>query len=502
MNHAPLPRSAPGHGFTLRDAVAPNQPVSLTLVLRPKCARGELAAHLGRCGFQIDEAESDPTHLVVHGKAAGAGDAFGVELARFGHHHSHSGAVHLPEGLTGSVIQVLGLDTRPMARRSTNVDGAGQYTYRYTVPELTKRYAFPADFDGSGTRIAILVLGAGLRTEDLKVYFDHLKLPAPTVNLIEIGDATNAPAPKHALRSFLLYTGVGRRGAPGDPQQRSKVAAVAPTEDLLWTWEAAMDVQIAGAAAPGATIDVYLTTSDSRGIYEAVRKAAASGAAAISCSFGQAESTAEVAYRDAVERAFEDAGKAGATVCVGSGDSGSAPDGKSLDPFYPATSPHALACGGTRSDGSEAVWNEDDFGFIGATGGGYSKVFDRPDWQRAAGLMPGGKRAVPDVAANAAASTGCWLWVGGLNSVSMGTSAAAPLWAALCARLTQATGAPLGPLARRLYATDIAETMRAVTEGNNRWKTTRSEYCAGKGWDACTGLGAPNGAALLEALRK
>jgi kumamolisin len=105
----------------------------------------------------------------------------------------------------------------------------------------------------------------------------------------------------------------------------------------------------------------------------------------------------------------------------------------------------------------------------------------------------GGGRGVPDVAGNADPATGYEVLVDGRRSVIGGTSAVAPLWAALAARLTQALGTPLGLVQPRLYA--ASSSFRDITSGDN------GSYRAGLGWDACTGLGSPDGEALLAALR-
>jgi kumamolisin len=80
-----------------------------------------------------------------------------------------------------------------------------------------------------------------------------------------------------------------------------------------------------------------------------------------------------------------------------------------------------------------------------------------------------------------------------------GTSAVSPLWAALVARLVQATGRKLGLLQPLLYRATTAGTaapgFRDITSGNN------GAYPAGPGWDACTGLGVPDGVRLLEVLQ-
>jgi kumamolisin len=110
-----------------------------------------------------------------------------------------------------------------------------------------------------------------------------------------------------------------------------------------------------------------------------------------------------------------------------------------------------------------------------------------------------GGRGVPDVAGNADPVTGYQIYQGGQAQVVGGTSAVAPLWSALIARLAQATGKRFGLTQPLLYAgvspgTDVPG-FRDITSGNN------GAYVAGPGWDSCTGLGVPDGTALLSRLQ-
>ena len=131
--------------------------------------------------------------------------------------------------------------------------------------------------------------------------------------------------------------------------------------------------------------------------------------------------------------------------------------------------------------------------------GGVSDVFARPSWQADAGV-PAQGRGVPDVAADADPRTGYQVLVDGSRLVIGGTSAVAPLWAALVARLAQATGRRLGLVNTALYA-DVtagapAAGLRDIVSGDN------GAYSAGPGWDACTGLGVPESTALLARLSR
>jgi kumamolisin len=89
--------------------------------------------------------------------------------------------------------------------------------------------------------------------------------------------------------------------------------------------------------------------------------------------------------------------------------------------------------------------------------------------------------------------------VDGTDTVIGGTSAVSPLWAALVCRLAEALGEPPGLLQPLLYAGvpagATAPGFRDITSGSN------GAYRAAPGWDPCTGLGVPDGEALVERLR-
>jgi kumamolisin len=107
-------------------------------------------------------------------------------------------------------------------------------------------------------------------------------------------------------------------------------------------------------------------------------------------------------------------------------------------------------------------------------------------------------RGVPDVAGNADPQTGYQIMADGQMQVVGGTSAVAPLWAALIARLAQATGQRFGLIQPALY--DGIDPGTGVPGFNDIVFGNNGAYNAGPGWDACTGLGSPNGPALLGRL--
>jgi kumamolisin len=103
-------------------------------------------------------------------------------------------------------------------------------------------------------------------------------------------------------------------------------------------------------------------------------------------------------------------------------------------------------------------------------------------------------RGVPDVSGNADPHTG-WLVGDGVNDRPFGgTSAVAPLWAALVAQLNQHLGGRAGFLNPLLYEPLDRAVYNDVPRGGN------GAYRARRGrWDAC-GHGTLRGRALLEAL--
>jgi len=269
-----------------------------------------------------------------------------------------------------------------------------------------------------------------------------------------------------------------------------------------------MDIEVAGAIAPGAEIVVYFAPNSAAGFVDALTTAvhdATNKPSVISISWGSPEAGWAAQARNALNEALQSAASMGITVCVASGDSGSddgvGDGGNHVD--FPASSPYALACGGTRLAASkgritdEVVWNGGAAG--GVSGGGVSDVFALPPWQTGLHLADSnggaavlGRRGVPDVAGNADPETGYEVLVDGNRVVVGGTSAVAPLWAGLIARINAARTSPAGFINTRLYGTPSA--LNDITQGDN------GAFAAGPGWDACSGLGSPNGKKVAGAL--
>ena len=276
--------------------------------------------------------------------------------------------------------------------------------------------------------------------------------------------------------------------------------------------EVMLDIEVAGSIAPGANIAVYFAPNTDQGFIDAITDAVHDTTrkpSVVSISWGGSEDSWTQQSQTAMNAALQDAATLGVTVTVAAGDNGSTDgvgDGN-LHVDFPASSPYVLACGGTTLQASgatissEVVWNE-IANNEGATGGGVSNIFALPAYQTSAGVPAQPQtgfvgRGVPDVAGDADPTTGYFILVDGQNEVVGGTSAVAPLWAALIALINQQTGTPVGFVNPALYG--LESSFRDITTGNND-DSNLGYYSAQPGWDPCTGLGSPNGAAILAGL--
>jgi kumamolisin len=411
--------------------------------------------------------------------------AFAVRLQRFAHaggfYRGRTGTIQIPSELQGIVEAVLGLDDRPQAQPHFRLRkppaapraGAAAAATSFTPTQIATLYGYPAG-TGQGECVALVELGGGFRQADLQTYFTGLGLSSVSVTAVAVDGAANAP------------TG----------------SADGPDGEVM------LDIEVVGAIAPAARIVAYFAPNTDAGFLDAVTTAihdTTHAPSVISISWGGAESTWTSQALTAMSSAFEAAAMMGITVCVASGDNGSsdgvAGGGNHVD--FPASSPFALACGGTslKASGqaieSETVWNDGSAG--GASGGGVSSFFATPAWQErlhatssTGAVVPLSMRGVPDVAGDADPETGYGVRIDGSDTVIGGTSAVAPLWAALIARLNQINGKPAGFVNPALYANPQA--LRDVTQGNN------GAYAATAGWDACTGLGTPDGTVLVTSI--
>ncbi len=461
---------------------------------------------LTRFGLTV-VSKSEATHSVqVSGPVSAMEKAFSVKLSRVRHdnrvYRGRVGHVHIPAELDGIVTGVFGLDTRPMIKHKrprhgkapSSLPPASSRTW-FIPQELADAYQFPAG-DGTGQTIAILEFAGQFLPDDLSSFLSLVGLSTATPNVV--------------VRNI-------------------QPIAQSDQDDPDAIGEVMLDIEIVAAVCPNATIVVLFSPWGEHGWIANIDAVVTDPAApsVVSISYGLAEGTDiwTQAAIDSINDALKGLANAGITVCVSSGDDGSddqVPDGLAhLD--FPAGSPYVLSVGGTqllKATGDEVLWFDGD-GLRrdggGSGGGGVSNFNPRPSWQNIsissvnAGSIHG--RIVPDVAANAAGSTGYLLFSPDSNDpsksvaqISGGTSAATPLWASLIARLQQA-GKTVGFLPPKLYQPSPttsgqpvgAVAFKDITSGDNASGTAKG-YPATVGFDAVTGWGTPTGNALLANL--
>jgi kumamolisin len=527
-----LPRSRRHHrhGTTILGRTEPHEICDITLVIRRQKPIPEPAADgspsvtiqelrtqhapadgdlkqvrdvLARHGLTILAINKSGATIKASGPASAMENLFHTRLFQATNgtqvYRGRAGDLFVPKELDGVVTAVLGLDTRPMVHKKrqrrpypiNELPAAGSRSW-FTPQELGLHYHFPAG-DGTGQTLALLELGGSYSATDMQAFLDITAPATPTPNIIT----------KYAQ--------------PLPPQ-------VATDPDMIG--EVMLDVEIAASLCPYATIVLYFANWSEQGWLDVLNAALddpENQARLFSVSWGMAEG-ADIwtqAAMDAVNDSLKAFAALGYTVCVAAGDDGS--DDQVGDGLahvnFPASSPYVLAVGGTMiGAGHETAWKEGSGVRAqggGATGGGVSQVFAVPEWQTIYAMPsvnPGAAagRCLPDVAADAGASSGYFSVANGQPGVDGGTSAATPLWAALLCLTNEALAGngSVGFLTPKLYQAN-ANTGTAmlgmnactdITAGNNI-SAAVGGYTAEPGYDLVTGWGVPYGQMLVQYLR-
>jgi kumamolisin len=491
----------------------------------PPMTPAEIADHYGRSaqeysamenyfvahGLRVVHAWTDRLALTVSGSSANVSSAFGTVLS-VGSWQNQSVvfpelAPVLPANIEAQVASVSGLTSGfskqslpflPSPRAAAPHSEAanpfqGRTTSTVTPQGARVAYGISALYNYTGSAqyannmgLVLLLWGRGYSPSDISTFFSNYfgsGYPVPTIRAYPV-DGASPPS----------------SSAVNDPSR----GALELTLDLEW----------AGSAAPGATLDaVYAPagTNASNGyspsdpqLEDALNTAVNNigGVRVISMSFGGSDGQ-DAAFQAAFSTSFAAAQKQGITLIAASGDnggvSGSLCSG-SVDPQFPASSPQVLSVGGTapilsenllgqvQGIESEPAWN--------LSGGGFSKAYATPSWQAVSGIRASGHRGIPDVAGPAAQN---FFYFNAREQLGQGTSFAAPLWAGIIAEMDALHGVPLGFLTPRLYS--IGGSPGPSGSGGGLVDITNGANCLGPatvGWDTATGWGSPRAVRLYQ----
>lgn len=472
-----------------------------------------VAAWLQSQGLAAPTGSRAHLNLFASGSAAAVARALGVTMARVasvdGEFTSAVSDPAVPADLAGVVLSVNGLqpEFRPhrvrASARALPADQVGNYVF-VTPDNIQAAYAMPAGLTGAGETIAV-VSQAPPALSDLTLFWNTVG-SAQTVNNLTVITSTSSP--------------------PGTPASGD-------------SFETAIDLDYAGALAPGAKLRDYVAYDAFSGFSQVLDDLGADPSiTAISSSYGDVESYDAPSEITSVSQNLAALASQGVSVVTASGDNGSNQEetatlsqysaSSPLGVTFPASDPSATGVGGTTveftvnasevfSYSDELVWNDlnptDSSDVPSASGGGVSSLFAKPSWQTGGSVLAAQTmRCVPDVAAISNANEdygpdsnppeiyddGVLVYVGGQAESAVGTSVATPVWAAVAALVNEsrarASVGPIGLLNPHLYPLNGTSAFHDITSGTN------GAYSAGPGYDLCTGLGSPNVTNLIAAL--
>ena len=468
----------------------------------------KVAKVLAKFGFKVESISLDTRSMRVGGTVAAVEAAFHPRLGIYesadqGRFRDREHDYKVPPGLKGIVTAILGLGERRVVKKRL-ARGSREVALKPFGPaDFERHYRFPAG-DAAGQRIAIAEFASVYFADDVAAYCRAYRRRVPKIALVPI----------HVrLRNRT---------------QVAKLPRAARNDALDDAKEVMMDTEIIAGLCPAASISVYFAHDTQKGWVDMLDRVIKDRPVVFSMSWGATEDGHDWAPAavDAINERLHVAAALGMTVCVSSGDDGSS-DEQTDDRAhcaFPASSPYVLAVGGTQmahGDGRliERVWHKKPGRRTanrkrrsGATGGGVSTRFERPKWQdvkvKSVNKNSIDGRVVPDVAALAGPP---WyaMVLNGKWTTGGGTSASAPLWASLIARINallpkekrqrflapllykkSALGEPLG-----------SHVCHDITIGHNTSVPHPGKgYAAGEGFDAASGWGTPIGTSLLLAL--
>ena len=501
---------------------------------------GAVEASLRAAGLQPGPVSANHLSIPVHATAAQLSQAFSTGFRTYAlpdgrEVYSNTRVPSLPSSVAPLVQAIVGLDDVSLARPADvpqsatapgvpNTAGGGlapqvapqvvtggpqpcsaavnasSGTGAYTADQLASAYQFSSRYaagdEGAGQSIALFELAPN-STSDVAAYQSCFGTSAS-----------------------VSYTNVdGGSGA-------LSADSIEPT----------LDIEDAIGLAPKASVDVYDGPNTGQGLYDTYSAIFNNDTSqVVSTSWGECESSLGSSLAASENTLFQQAASQGQSVLAAAGDDGSeACHGQTgstaLAVLDPASQPYVTGVGGTTMNAlgpppSQVVWDTPGNGVDAGGGGGVSTFWSMPAYQSStpatvhvvnsnSSAVPCGAaagsycREVPDVSADANPSTGYVIYYSGSWEAVGGTSAAAPLWAALVALTnadTSCGGKPVGFANPSLYAiaggSSYSQAFQDITSGNNdATGTNNGLYPAGPAYDMASGLGTPDAAGLSPLL--
>jgi len=478
----------------------------------------QVQAHLRQAGFT--NVNVSPNNMLVEadGNANTVNAAFRTHMRTFAYggkqRIANDSAVQVPAALGGIVDSVLGLQN-------------------LNVPHTMHHIAGPVHANANNVGILAAAAQTSHSPKDFPAIYDAGSTPAASntkVGIITWGDLTQTITD---LKTFTTGAGMSTVNT-----QVVKTGSSAYADDPNGDGEWNLDSQTITGTSGGVNTLIFYTApncdaNDScltdAAITAAYNRAVTDNVAkVINVSLGEDESAANSSGTQAADdKIFAQAVAQGQTFSIASGDAGVyqwSSDPTEGAPGYvansagtvkitlshysvsePASSPNVVAVGGTTLSTSgttwsgETVWNEglaavdpnngDNNKRLWATGGGVSSFEAAPSWQTTALGSSVTMRQVPDVAFDAAQSTGANIVIQGQTYQIGGTSLASPIFVGIWARILSANNNTLGLPTQNMYAhfpTD-ASPLHDVTSGNNGYNGYG--YTAKAGYDNTTGWG-------------
>jgi subtilase family serine protease len=521
---------------------------------------------LAGTGVRVNQTAFGNRYVAATGTSAAVHAAFGVTENLYRHdgriERAPSGDISVPAALAGRILGVTGLETDQVMKSATAPDYPPPAGFRNAHPCSAYAGKLLADHEADGTTPLPKFEGAYRHyavcgytpTQFRGAYGASDSGLTGAGATVAITDAYASPTMLRDANRYATNNG-GEAFQAGQYTESTPAAGYRRAKRCGpsgWFGEESLDVEAVHGMAPSADVEYYAAAScyDSDFRQALTRVVDDNTADFVTDSWGEASQYLTSGAIAAYEQIFQQAGLQGIGILYSSGDSGD--DVKSTgvkQTDYPASDPYVTAVGGTSTSikvgnvlNAQTGWGTDKYSlsddgqswvpfaanpFQYGAGGGFSSLFNRPDYQD--GVVPDGSpagRGVPDIAMDADPTTG--MLIGETQSFPEGrhygeyriggTSLASPLMAGMQALAMESAGGRIGFANPAIY--DLARSggtafddVKAAQDGR---ANVRPDFVNGldpsdgivysirtfgddaslrvtKGWDAVTGVGSPNG---------